>query len=60
MPSFLTPTETVYFQSCCYHNSMFNFGRPKTSGDWIVHLAGAIVAVFLIWWMVRLFILRIP
>ena len=28
-----------------------NFGRPKTAGDWIVHIAGAIVAIYLVWWM---------
>ena len=36
---------------------MFNFGKPKTSGDWVVHIAGAIVAIFLIWWMFRLYVL---
>jgi len=36
---------------------MFNFGRPKTAGDWIVHIAGAIVAIFLIWWMLRMYVL---
>jgi hypothetical protein len=23
---------------------MFNFGKPKTAGDWTVHIAGAILA----------------
>jgi hypothetical protein len=41
----------------CYDATMFNFGRPKTTGDWIVHLAGAIVAIFLVWWMLRLYVL---
>jgi hypothetical protein len=36
---------------------MFNFGKPKTSGDWIVHIAGAIVAIFLVWWMLRMYVL---
>ena len=36
---------------------MFNFGKPKTAGDWIVHIAGAIVAIFLVWWMLRMFVL---
>ena len=36
---------------------MFNFGRPKTAGDWIVHIAGAIVAIFLVWWMLRVYVL---
>jgi hypothetical protein len=41
----------------CYHGRMFNFGKPKTSGDWIVHIAGAIVAIFLVWWMLRVYVL---
>lgn len=41
----------------CYHCRMFNFGKPKTAGDWIVHIAGAIVAVFLVWWMLRMYVL---
>jgi len=36
---------------------MFNFGKPKTTGDWIVHIAGAIVALFLIWWMLHVYVL---
>jgi uncharacterized membrane protein YecN with MAPEG domain len=24
---------------------MFNFGKPKTVGDWIIHLVGAMVAL---------------
>jgi hypothetical protein len=34
-----------------------NLGNPKTGGDWIVHIAGAIVAIFLVWWMLRLYVL---
>jgi len=41
----------------CYHCRMFNFGKPKTAGDWIVHIAGAIVAIFLVWWMLRMYVL---
>ena len=41
----------------CYHCRMFNFGKPKTASDWIVHMAGAIVAIFLVWWMLRMFVL---
>lgn len=35
---------------------MFNFGRPRTAGDWVVHLVGALIALFLIWWMLRFFL----
>jgi hypothetical protein len=41
----------------CYHCRMFNFGKPKTAGDWVVHIAGGIVAIFLIWWMLRMYVL---
>jgi len=41
----------------CYHYPMFNFGKPKTAGDWIVHIIGAIVAIFLVWWMLRMYVL---
>jgi hypothetical protein len=36
---------------------MFNFGRPKTASDWIVHILGAVVAIFLVWWMLRVYVL---
>jgi len=36
---------------------MFNFGKPKTAGDWIVLIVGAALAVFLVWWMLRLYVL---
>jgi len=41
----------------CYHCRMFNFGKPKTAGDWIVHIVGAALAIFLVWWMLRLYVL---
>jgi len=41
----------------CYYGRMFNFGKPQTAGDWIVHILGAIVALFLVWWMLRVFVL---
>ncbi|MGA7683902.1 MAG: hypothetical protein WCC32_05860 [Terriglobales bacterium] len=43
--------------SPCYDGIVFNFGKPKTAGDWIVHIAGAIVAIFLVWWMLRLYVI---
>jgi len=39
---------------------MFNFGKPKTTGDWIVHIAGAVVALLLVWWMLRMYVLWMP
>ena len=44
-------------RGACYHCRMFNFGKPKTAGDWIVHVVGAALAIFLVWWMLRLYVL---
>ena len=55
-----TPDRLVIgrrLRAACYHGRMFNFGKPKTAGDWIVHIAGAIVAIFLVWWMLKMYVL---
>ena len=36
--------------------AMFRFGKPKTPGEWMIHVVGAMIALFLIWWMFRLYI----
>ncbi|MGC2245337.1 MAG: hypothetical protein WA609_01920 [Terriglobales bacterium] len=43
--------------SPCYDATMFNFGKPQTPTDWLVHIAGAIVAIFLVWWMLKVYVL---
>lgn len=35
---------------------MFNFGKPRNAGDWIVHFLGALIALLLIWWLIRVFV----
>lgn len=39
----------------CYHPPMFNFGRPSTPGQWIAHFLLGIVALFLIYWLIRVY-----
>jgi len=34
---------------------MFNFGRPVTPGQWIAHILLGVVALFLVWWLIRMF-----
>jgi hypothetical protein len=36
---------------------VFNFGRPATPLQWIVHIALAIVALLMVWLMLRIFVL---
>jgi hypothetical protein len=45
------------FECPCCDAIVFNLGKPKTVSDWIVHVAGAIVAIFLVWWMLRVYVL---
>jgi hypothetical protein len=35
--------------------SRVKLGRPKTAGQWIGHFAMAIIALFLVWWMLRVY-----
>jgi glycerol uptake facilitator-like aquaporin len=51
----ISPTEAL--GAPCYDAFVFNFGKPKTVGDWIVQIAGAMIAIFLVWWMLRLYVL---
>src|SRR5580700_877966 len=55
--SYCAQRSPAAFLSPCYHATVFNFGKPKTVGDWIVHVAGAVVALFLVWWMLRAYVL---
>jgi hypothetical protein len=41
----------------CYDCRVFNFGKPKTPGQWIGHVLAAIVALFLLFWLVRVYVL---
>jgi hypothetical protein len=50
-------TDWSLLRAKCYDSIVFNLGNPKTGGDWIVHIVGAIVAIFLVWWMLRLYVL---
>jgi hypothetical protein len=34
---------------------MFRFGNPQSPGEWIGHVVVAVIALFLIWWMLRVF-----
>jgi hypothetical protein len=36
---------------------MFRFGRPTTPGHWLAHIALAIVALFLVWWLLRVYVM---
>ena len=35
---------------------VLNLSKPKTPGQWIVHIVAALIALFLIAWLLRLYI----
>jgi hypothetical protein len=36
---------------------MFQLGKPQTAGQWIAHVLLGVIALALIWWMVRVYVL---
>jgi hypothetical protein len=36
---------------------MFKLGKPETPLQWIAHVVLAVVALFLVWWMLRVYVL---
>jgi hypothetical protein len=40
-----------------YNPSVTNRTEPKTVGQWIRYIVVAVIALFLVWWMVRLYVL---
>lgn len=42
--------------SNCYDDLVANRTEPKTLGEWIRYLVVAVIALFLVWWMLRLYV----
>jgi hypothetical protein len=40
-----------------YYCRVFNLSRPKTPGQWIAHIVVGIIALFLVWLLVRVYVL---
>lgn len=36
---------------------MENRTEPKTAGQWVRYIVVAVIALFLVWWMLRLYVL---
>jgi hypothetical protein len=49
--------ETEVMALPCYDGRMFRFGRPSTPAGWIGHAILAVIAIALVWWMLRVFVL---
>lgn len=40
----------------CYHDPVENRTEPRTAGQWIRYIVVAIIALFLVWWMLRSYV----
>jgi hypothetical protein len=43
--------------SACYDSFVENRTEPKTVGQWVRYIVVAVIALFLVWWMLRLYVL---
>jgi hypothetical protein len=41
----------------CYHHPVANRTEPKTAGQWIRYIVVAAIALYLVWWMLRVYVL---
>jgi hypothetical protein len=41
----------------CYHHAVENRTEPKTAGQWLRYVVVAVIALFLVWWMLRAYVL---
>ena len=40
----------------CYDGPVTNRTEPKTVGQWIRYVIVAVIALFLVWWMLRVYV----
>ena len=43
--------------STCYHSFVEKRTEPKTAGQWVRYIVVAVIALYLVWWMLRLYVL---
>jgi hypothetical protein len=43
--------------STCYHSFVENRTEPRTARQWVRYIVVALIALFLVWWMLRLYVL---
>jgi hypothetical protein len=59
-PSAITREQPIrrvpFLNTGCYDCGVFNFGNPKTPGQWVGHVLVAMIGLFLIWWMLRIYV----
>jgi hypothetical protein len=43
--------------STCYHDPVANRTEPKTAGQLVRYIVVAVIALFLVWWLLRMYVL---
>jgi len=63
-PGYFEPTPQwdripapIQLAPTCYHGQVDNRTEPKTLGQWVRYVVVAIIALFLVWWMLRVYVL---
>jgi hypothetical protein len=56
-PALVIDSPQFHIPRGCYYAEVFNFGNPKTPGQWIGHIVVAMIGLFLICWMLRVYVL---
>jgi hypothetical protein len=41
----------------CYYDRLENRTEPKTVSQWLRYIVVAVIALFLVWWMLRVYVL---
>jgi len=41
----------------CYTRRVANRTEPKTAGEWIRYIVMAVIALYLVWWLLRSYVL---
>lgn len=54
---FSFPLPHTLWRPTCYDYRVPNRTEPRTLGQWIRYLVVAIIALFLVWWLLRVYVL---
>ena len=41
----------------CYYDPVGDRTDPRTAGQWVRYIVVAVIALFLVWWMLRVYVL---
>ena len=57
LPRLLTVYQLTSLSPTCYDQPVDNRTEPRTARQWIRYLVVGVIALFLVWWMLRVYVL---